>query len=76
MDTVGTFEMAKTMSRYEMFTCLHKFYGVDQWKEQITGKDTEVHIYTTQFAFANHSQSADFFCSVARTKYCRQLRHK
>jgi len=47
MDTVGTFEMAKALHKYEMFTCLHKFYSVNQWKEQFAGKDHDaVHIYS------------------------------
>jgi len=33
MDTVGTFEMAKTLSQHGCFTCMHKFYSVEQWKQ-------------------------------------------
>lgn len=33
MDTVGTFEMAKTLGRFSLFTCIHKHYSVDAWKE-------------------------------------------
>lgn len=33
MDTVGTFEMAKTFGKYCMFTCIHKHYSADAWKE-------------------------------------------
>jgi len=33
MDTVGTFEMAKALSKHGCFTCMHKFYSVDQWKQ-------------------------------------------
>lgn len=33
MDTVGTFEMARTLSEYKMVTALHKFYNVDEIKE-------------------------------------------
>ncbi|KAF7284491.1 GMP reductase 1-like [Rhynchophorus ferrugineus] len=32
MDTVGTFEMAKALSKHSLFTCIHKYYTVDQWK--------------------------------------------
>ncbi|XP_066245954.1 GMP reductase 1-like [Euwallacea similis] len=32
MDTVGTFQMAKALSKHGLFTCLHKYYTVDQWK--------------------------------------------
>ncbi|KAL1512554.1 hypothetical protein ABEB36_002133 [Hypothenemus hampei] len=33
MDTVGTFEMAKVLSKHGLFTCIHKFYTVDEWKK-------------------------------------------
>ncbi|ESO82788.1 hypothetical protein LOTGIDRAFT_184590 [Lottia gigantea] len=33
MDTVGTFEMAKVLSKHLMFTAIHKHYSVDEWKE-------------------------------------------
>jgi len=33
MDTVGTFEMAKVLASHGCFTCMHKFYSVEQWKE-------------------------------------------
>lgn len=33
MDTVGTFEMAITLSKYGLFTTIHKHYSIDQWKE-------------------------------------------
>lgn len=33
MDTVGTFEMAKTLGRFCLFTCIHKHYSVEAWKE-------------------------------------------
>lgn len=33
MDTSGTFEMAKTLSKHKMITALHKFYSVEELKE-------------------------------------------
>ncbi|GAB1598276.1 GMP reductase 2-like [Argonauta hians] len=33
MDTVGTFEMAETLSEYGMFTTIHKHYSLEAWKE-------------------------------------------
>uniref|UniRef100_A0A915I341 GMP reductase n=1 Tax=Romanomermis culicivorax TaxID=13658 RepID=A0A915I341_ROMCU len=40
MDTVGTFEMAKVMCQYDLFTCVHKYYTVEQWRQHMisTGK--------------------------------------
>uniref|UniRef100_A0A914I749 GMP reductase n=1 Tax=Globodera rostochiensis TaxID=31243 RepID=A0A914I749_GLORO len=32
MDTVGTFEMAETLSQYGLFTTVHKHYSVEEWK--------------------------------------------
>ncbi|KAH9515641.1 GMP reductase 2 [Bulinus truncatus] len=33
MDTVGTFEMAKQMAKYLMFTTIHKHYSIEEWKD-------------------------------------------
>ncbi|KAJ8944939.1 hypothetical protein NQ318_013087 [Aromia moschata] len=33
MDTVGTFEMAKALSKHGLFTCMHKYYTVEEWKK-------------------------------------------
>lgn len=33
MDSTGTFEMAKTLSKYKMITALHKFYSVEELKD-------------------------------------------
>lgn len=48
MDTVGTFEMARSLCQYDMFTCLHKYYTVDDWVQQIKGENTTE--YTNQMA--------------------------
>lgn len=32
MDTVGTFEMAKALSKHSLFTTIHKYYTLDEWK--------------------------------------------
>ncbi|PBC31778.1 GMP reductase 1 [Apis cerana] len=31
MDTVGTFEMAKALAKYGLFTTIHKYYSVEEW---------------------------------------------
>jgi len=33
MDTVGTFEMAKELSRFGIFTAVHKHYSLEEWIE-------------------------------------------
>lgn len=32
MDTVGTFEMAQALGKHRCYTCIHKYYSVDEWK--------------------------------------------
>ena len=32
MDTTGTFEMAISLSRHKMLTCIHKHYTVEEWQ--------------------------------------------
>lgn len=32
MDTVGTFEMAKALSKHNLFTAIHKHYSLEEWK--------------------------------------------
>lgn len=33
MDTTGTFEMARALLKYNMFTCIHKHYDMSGWRE-------------------------------------------
>ncbi|XP_074644572.1 GMP reductase 2-like [Tubulanus polymorphus] len=33
MDTTGTFEMAKALGKYDIFTTIHKHYSIEAWKE-------------------------------------------
>merc|ERR1719391_836878 len=33
MDTVGTFDMANTLAKHGCFTCMHKFYSIEDWKK-------------------------------------------
>lgn len=33
MDTVGTFQMAKALSKHGLFTAIHKYYSVEDWKK-------------------------------------------
>jgi GMP reductase len=32
MDTTGTFEMARALSKHKMFIAMHKHYSIDEWK--------------------------------------------
>ena len=31
MDCTGTFEMANAVQKHKMFTCIHKYYSVEEW---------------------------------------------
>jgi GMP reductase len=46
MDTVGTFEMAKALAAFKLFTAIHKHYSSEQWKKfmQNSGKTITDHI--------------------------------
>jgi len=33
MDTVGTFEMANALGQHKCYTCIHKYYSIDDWRE-------------------------------------------
>lgn len=33
MDTTGTFEMAIAVHKHKLFTCIHKYYTLDDWKQ-------------------------------------------
>ncbi|KAL3286969.1 hypothetical protein HHI36_001455 [Cryptolaemus montrouzieri] len=36
MDTIGTFEMARALSKHGLFTCAHKYYTAEDWKKFAT----------------------------------------
>jgi GMP reductase len=45
MDATGTFEMARALLNFNMFTCIHKHYDMDGWKEGLildTGPDPSI----------------------------------
>lgn len=53
MDTVGTFDMAQSMAKHQLFTTIHKHYRVDEWinfVENIEG-DKNVHYISHHFCF-------------------------
>lgn len=33
MDTVGTFKMAKAIGNFGLFTAIHKYYTIEEWKK-------------------------------------------
>ncbi len=42
MDTVGTFEMAKELAKFQLFTAIHKHYSLTQWKSFMNSIDETV----------------------------------
>ncbi len=40
MDTTGTFDMAESLSRFSMITCLHKHYNTEEYCKNITNLNT------------------------------------
>jgi GMP reductase len=47
MDTTGTFAMADTLDKYDMGTCLHKYYSVDRLCEFIKQRTNSHHFFYT-----------------------------
>ncbi|GLB52407.1 GMP reductase [Neptunitalea chrysea] len=43
MDTVGTFDIAKELSKHSLITALHKHYTIDEWTSFIESTTTEEH---------------------------------
>jgi len=41
MDTVGTFEMAKTLAKHKIFTAIHKHYSIEEWDDFIASLPSE-----------------------------------
>ncbi len=42
MDTIGTFEMARALSRHQMMTAIHKHYSRDEWAAFMRSVDESV----------------------------------
>jgi GMP reductase len=45
MDTVGTFEMAKVLSKLKLFTAIHKHYSLDNWNDFLSKAGTGIEDY-------------------------------
>ena len=42
MDTVGTFEMAKAFSKYNLFTAIHKHYSLEEWRGFVSSASADI----------------------------------
>ena len=47
MDTTGTFEMAKALSKHKMITCIHKHYSLEEWSSFFNSLDDNDFNYFT-----------------------------
>lgn len=56
MDTVGTFEMARALCKFSLFTAIHKHYNLEQWKE-FAGQNPEC---LEHLAASSGTGSSDF----------------
>jgi GMP reductase len=45
MDTVGTFEMAKVLTKHKLFTAIHKHYSLKEWKDFMLSADENIKNY-------------------------------
>lgn len=45
MDTVGTFEMARALSKHKLFTAIHKHYSIPEWKEFLKNAPEQIEDY-------------------------------
>ena len=62
MDCTGTFEMAVSVYKHNLFTCIHKYYSLDDWKmfrDAISISDTSESIYE-YIAVSSGSKEEDF----------------
>ncbi len=61
MDTVGTFEMAKSLAEHKLFTVIHKHYSFNQWQEFMlnTNENITEHIAVSTGTSAADSEKAD-----------------
>ncbi|XP_036054345.1 GMP reductase 2 isoform X1 [Onychomys torridus] len=56
MDTVGTFEMARVLCKFSLFTAVHKHYSIRQW-EEFAGQNPDC---LEHLAASSGTGSADF----------------
>jgi GMP reductase len=56
MDTSGTFEVANVLNRYDMLTCLHKFYTIEDYASQSLSSNMVVTTGTSDEDFAKLGQ--------------------
>ena len=72
MDTVGTFEMAKELAKYKIFTAIHKHYSLEEWKNFIDSSSEEITDYiavSTGTGVNDSKKLADIFSKSPQLKF-------
>lgn len=56
MDTTGTFEIANEMYNNKMFTCIHKYYSLEEWNNFLNDKSDDIYNYISVSAGINEEE--------------------
>ena len=78
LDTTGTINMAKTLSKNEMLTCLHKFYSTEEVYEPISNNELNNNFIAISIGMNYDSEyikkiNAPFICIDVANGYCEQF---
>ncbi len=71
MDTVGTFEMAKTLANHKLFTAIHKHYSLKDWDEFMKTAPQNIYDY---LAVSSGTSAADSKKTAAIINQSPQLK--
>lgn len=71
MDTTGTFEMAKSFTKYKMLVAIHKHYSVDEWKafKQKNPESLNYVMVSTGVSDADFEKTKSIFKEVPEVKF-------
>jgi GMP reductase len=69
MDTTGTFETAKALQNHNMLTAVHKFYTLNDWKENLPNLNPEYLAVTVGTSDDDFQKSIDIFSLEESIKF-------
>ncbi len=61
MDTTGTFETARALQKHNMLTAVHKFYTLDDWKQNIENLNPEYLAVTVGTSEEDFKKASEIF---------------
>ncbi len=61
MDTTGTFETARALQKHNMLTAVHKFYTIDDWKQNIENLNPEYLAVTVGTSEEDFKKASEIF---------------